>query len=94
MSLMKHRPERPPAATLIAAFALVFAAACGKDEPAPTNPIVPPPQTTCTRLAADSLAAPDFLLADVNPNSTTHGLGISPRCQVGKVSAWYFGFAT
>jgi hypothetical protein len=37
---------------------------------------------------------PDFLLADVNPNSATHGEQISPRRYVGGVSAWYFGKAT
>jgi hypothetical protein len=38
--------------------------------------------------------APDFSIQDVNPNSTTHGQDVSPRAQLGKVSAWYFGHAT
>ncbi len=36
----------------------------------------------------------DFLLDDVNPNSTTFGQMVSPRDQLGKVSAWYFAHAT
>jgi len=38
--------------------------------------------------------APDFALEDVNPNSATHAKTVSPRSQLGKVSAWYFGHAT
>jgi len=38
--------------------------------------------------------APDFSIQDVNPNSTTHGQDVSPRAQLGKISAWYFGHAT
>jgi hypothetical protein len=38
--------------------------------------------------------APDFSIQDVNPNSTTHGQNVSPRAQLGKISAWYFGHAT
>lgn len=38
--------------------------------------------------------APDFALEDQNPNSTTHLAMVSPRDHVGRVSAWYFGFAT
>jgi hypothetical protein len=38
--------------------------------------------------------APDFGIADVNPNSATSGQTISPRDYVGKVSAWYFGHST
>ncbi len=43
--------------------------------------------------AADPLA-PDFLLVDENPNSTTYQTKVSPRDYLGKVSAWYFGQAT
>jgi hypothetical protein len=39
-------------------------------------------------------AVPDFHLTDLNPNSTTHGRAVSPRDEVGKVSAWYFGHST
>ena len=38
--------------------------------------------------------APDFHLTDVNPNSRTDGDSISPRDELGRVSAWYFGHAT
>jgi len=38
--------------------------------------------------------APDFSLQDVNPNSATRSQLVSPRAQLGKVSAWYFGHAT
>ncbi|MGQ0614165.1 MAG: hypothetical protein ACT4PV_10555 [Planctomycetaceae bacterium] len=36
----------------------------------------------------------DFLLDDVNPNSATFARMVSPRDQLGKVSAWYFAHAT
>lgn len=36
----------------------------------------------------------DFALLDVNPNSPTYTQVVSPRQEQGKVSAWYFGFAT
>lgn len=38
--------------------------------------------------------APDFSLQDVNPNSATAGKFVSPRGELGGVSAWYFGHAT
>ena len=38
--------------------------------------------------------APDWSLMDVNPNSPTHGQAVSPRGQLGRISAWYFGHAT
>jgi len=38
--------------------------------------------------------APDFALLDVNPNSPTYSQVKSPRQEQGKISAWYFGFAT
>jgi len=37
---------------------------------------------------------PDFLLRDVNPNSPTFDLDVSPRQLLGSISAWYFGSAT
>lgn len=37
---------------------------------------------------------PDFLLADVNPTSTTFGNDVSPRDSLGLISAWYFASAT
>jgi hypothetical protein len=38
--------------------------------------------------------APDFTLPDLNPNSTTHRMDVSPRAMRGRVTAWYFGTAT
>ena len=39
-------------------------------------------------------AVPDFLLADINPNSSTMGQNISPRDYLQQVSGWYFIKAT
>ena len=39
-------------------------------------------------------ALTDFSLPDVNPTSPTFNMMVSPRAQLGKVSAWYFGHAT
>lgn len=38
--------------------------------------------------------APAFLLEDVNDTSASHGVFVSPRAQLGRVSAWYFGQST
>ena len=35
-------------------------------------------------------AVPDFLLADINPNSSTMGQNVSPRDYLQQVSGWYF----
>ncbi|MHC4135506.1 MAG: hypothetical protein ACYTDU_00950 [Planctomycetota bacterium] len=37
---------------------------------------------------------PDFVLLDVNPDSTTFNVDVSPRDHVGHTTAWYFGSAT
>ena len=37
---------------------------------------------------------PNFSLEDVNPTSTTYQQQVSPRDYLGKVSGWYFGYAT
>ena len=37
---------------------------------------------------------PDFSLEDVNENSGSNGLFVSPRNYLEKVSGWYFGHAT
>jgi len=37
---------------------------------------------------------PEFSLVDVNSNSATHTQACSPRQELGKISAWYFGHAT
>jgi hypothetical protein len=36
---------------------------------------------------------PDFQLQDVNPNSPTNLMNVSPRNYLGLTSAWYFGDA-
>ena len=64
---------------LLAALVVVLAG-CSKDQP--TKPL------------PTSTVVPDWTLTDVNPNSATHGQAVSPRGQLGKVSAWYFGHAT
>jgi len=62
------------------AVALVALAGCAKDAPTKPLPV--------------SSVAPDWTLTDVNPNSPTHGQAVSPRGQLGKISAWYFGHST
>ncbi len=42
----------------------------------------------------DAEAAPEFLLTDVNPTSSTYQQLVSPRDFVGQVSGWYFGQAS
>jgi len=56
---------------------------------------------TCTLLLAAACGGSggtemvaDFVLPDVNINSTTAGQNISPRNYLGFVSAYYFGAAT
>lgn len=39
-------------------------------------------------------AVPDFILADINPNSSTMGQNISPRDYLQQISGWYFIKAT
>lgn len=56
----------------------VLVTACGKDKA--TDPVV--------------AAMPDFELTDLNPNSATAGLQVSPRDYLQKVSVWYFGHST
>jgi len=67
-----------PALCLVLAVAF---AACSKDD----DPVVPDP---------GPVPVPDFALEDVNPTSATYGQAVSPRDQLEKVSAWYFGHAT
>lgn len=66
-------------ARLLPVLALaVLATACGKDKS--TDPA--------------NQSMPDFQLTDVNSNSPTYSLPVSPRDYLGGVSAWYFGHAT
>lgn len=44
--------------------------------------------------AVEPEAVPDFLLADVNPNSPRYGEMISPRDYIGQVAGFYFTHAT
>lgn len=59
---------------------LLLASGCGGDQVTAPGPSPGP--------------APDFHLEDVNSGSATHGVRISPRQYLGKVSAYYFGHAT
>jgi hypothetical protein len=80
-SIMSH--ERRPRAAGACALALAACLAllgCGHDQPLQPTPL--------------SGLAPDFSLSDVNPNSASTGKLISPRAEMGSVSAWYFGHAT
>jgi len=69
-------------ATVLLAICVILVAGCGKDDPAPLVPM------------AVGTLAPDFTLTDVNPASPSALQPVSPRSQLGKVSAWYFGHAT
>ena len=70
------------AVTLVALLtaAVAFAPGCGDDDPTEPNPVAG--------------QVPDFALLDVNPNSLSYSQVVSPRQHQGKVSAWYFGYAT
>jgi hypothetical protein len=79
MSYVNHRFLLRHAVAL--ALCVVALEGCDKKE----QPLAP--------LPAQSLA-PDFSLTDVNPNSPTSGHAVSPRSELGRISAWYFGHAT
>ena len=64
-----------------ASVLLLLAAACKDEDRSPMGPGV-------------SGLAPDFSLVDVNANSPTSGRALSPRRELLKISAWYFGHAT
>ena len=63
-----------------ASLLLLLVVGCSRDKPNPVRPIVGP--------------KPDFSLLDMNPNSASLGQAVSPRQEMGKISAWYFGHAT
>ena len=37
---------------------------------------------------------PDFMLEDWNATSPSYQQAVSPRDQLGKISAWFFGYST
>lgn len=63
---------------------LALLAACGTSDIHPT-PAGPGP--------GEGVVAA-FTLQDVNANSPTHLMDVTPRDQLMRVSAWYFGHAT
>ena len=75
-----HLRSIRPLLLLVLATALV--AGCSKDDK--KNPIAPTPVEQ----------VPDFSLIDANPKSSTYNTPVSPRQQLSKVSAWYFGHAS
>ncbi|HET9325825.1 MAG TPA: hypothetical protein VFQ05_03555 [Candidatus Eisenbacteria bacterium] len=77
--LIAHGRTLPRVRAIVAAACLALLAACGE------KPLEPLPAAT---------QAPDFSIPDVNQNSVTAGELISPRSQLGNISAWYFGHAT
>jgi hypothetical protein len=78
------------ALVLLLSISGAFVPGCGDEstnpEPTPIG-VVPPEHISFKR-------GPDFSLLDVNTNSPTYSQAVSPRQEQGKVSAWYFGFAT
>jgi hypothetical protein len=67
------------AGAVFAALLLAVLAGC-KDSPTRPSPVAG--------------VVPDFSLTDVNSNSPTATQAVSPRQQLGNISAWYFGHAT
>jgi len=80
--MLSNQRLRLRRATALFAVCVIAVAGCGKDDPAPLVPM------------AVGTLAPDFALTDVNPASPSAFQPVSPRAQLGKVSAWYFGHAT
>jgi hypothetical protein len=69
--------------TLFAAVAALLVLGCSKDK----GRLIDPGD-------GNDNVAPEFSLLDVNDTSTTAGEHVSPRDQLGRISAWYFGHAT
>lgn len=61
-------------------LALALLAACGP----PAGPV----------FDASEQPMPDFALSDVNPASTRYHTQVSPRDELDRISAWYFGHST
>ena len=74
-----HRKRKHPSVLAIL-LALVLVPACS--DPDSASVFLPPD------------AALDFALMDVNPNSASFGVEVSPRDHLGHLSVWYFGSAT
>jgi hypothetical protein len=82
-------------APLWAAVLLAAGAAC--DAPAPTT--APQGLSSVSRSGLEAPSAPsgrmpDFALQDVNPASPRYPGDVSPRDELQRISAWYFGHAT
>lgn len=88
-------PSRQRQAPLLAVLLLAAGAAC--DAPAPTT--APQHLSSAPRAAVPAPSAPndrvpDFALQDVNPASPRYLGDVSPRDELQRISAWYFGHAT
>lgn len=75
---MTHMKQRSRSVFVLVSLLLVSLAACRDEEKA--GPL-------------GLRIAPDFSLADANPNSRTTGQSVSPRQELRNISAWYFGHA-
>ena len=71
---------------LLVLLPLLLAGCGGAQESGPAPGTLPGPVA--------GAPAPDFVLQDVNPNSATNLAMLSPRQQLTRISAWYFGHAT
>jgi hypothetical protein len=64
------------------------------DAPLPSDTVLTDAITIADASDVVSAPMPDFTLPDVNPNSATNGMNVSPRAHLGEVTAWYFGHST
>ena len=85
----RSRFLRPaPAAGLVLTFLFLVGLACNQKTTQPA------PQSNRGHDNSDPAAMADFLLRDMNLHSPSSGQWLSPRDQLGRVSAWYFGHST
>jgi hypothetical protein len=70
-----------PCQSLAALVALFLTVGCGKD-------------STTGPPTSDGEPVPEFSLPDTNPTSSRFEEMVSPRDYRGRISAWYFGYAT